>query len=112
MTPASYLDAHAGDLTALLRRLVRLPTVNPPGDHYAAITALLTRELRAAGLRAQRLPIPAALLRRTLPPALHGHPRFNVLGKLAGAGCGQDRSSTPTTMWFPCPAAAGGMATL
>jgi succinyl-diaminopimelate desuccinylase len=86
MTPASYLDAHAGDLTALLRRLVRLPTVNPPGDHYAAITALLTRELRAAGLRAQRLPIPAALLRRTLPPALHGHPRFNVLGKLAVPG--------------------------
>jgi len=86
MTPAAYLDAHAGDLTELLQRLVRLATVNPPGEHYAAITALLTRELRAAGLKAQRLPIPPALLRRTLPPALHGYPRYNVLGKLAAPG--------------------------
>src|SRR5476649_1552319 len=86
MTPAAYLDAHAGDLTALLQRLVRLPTVNPPGDHYAAITALLTRELRAAGLRAQRLPIPPALLRKRLPPAQHGYPRFNVLGQLPAPG--------------------------
>ena len=86
MTPAAYLDAHAGDLTALLRQLVRLPTVNPPGEHYAAITALLTRELQAAGLRAQRLPIPPALLRKRLPKDQHGYPRFNVLGKLAAPG--------------------------
>ncbi len=86
MTPAAYLDAHAGDLTALLRRLVRLPTVNPPGEHYAAITAQLVRELRAAGLVAQRLPIPPALLRRRLPREQHAFPRYNVLGRLAAPG--------------------------
>src|SRR5471032_855341 len=72
MTPAAYLDAHAGDLTALLQLLVRLRTVNPPGENYAAITALLVRELRAAGLAAQRFPIPAALLKKHLPRAQHG----------------------------------------
>ena len=86
MTPAAYLDAHAGDLTALLQRLVRLRTVNPPGENYAAITALLVRELRAAGLATQRLPIPPALLKKSLPREQHGFPRYNVLGKLAAPG--------------------------
>jgi succinyl-diaminopimelate desuccinylase len=81
-TPAAYLDAHADELAALLRRLVRIPTVNPPGVDYGAITALLVRELRAAGLSAHRFPIPPALLRRSLPPAQYGYPRYNVLGRL------------------------------
>ena len=46
MSPAAYLDRHADDLTGLLRRLVILPTVNPPGEDYDAITALLTRDER------------------------------------------------------------------
>lgn len=84
MTPPRYLDRHRADLVALLQRLIRIPTVNPPGDQYAAITALLTRELAAAGLRARRLPVPA---RDTGPaPELRAHPRYNVLGFLdAGA---------------------------
>ena len=84
MTPSRYLDRHRADLVALLQRLVRVPTVNPPGAHYGDITALLTRELAAAGLRARRLPVPA---RAAGPnPELRGHPRYNVLGFLdAGA---------------------------
>jgi succinyl-diaminopimelate desuccinylase len=82
MTPLRYLDRHRADLVALLQRLVRLPTVNPPGDHYAAITALLTRELATAGLRARRLAVP----RRAAGPGMRRHPRYNVLGFLdAGA---------------------------
>ncbi len=89
MTPAAYLDAHAGNLTALLRRFVRLRTVNPPGENYAAITALLVRELRAAGLTAQRYPIPSELLKKQLPRAQHAFPRYNVLGRLAAPGAGK-----------------------
>ncbi len=85
-TPVAYLDAHAGDLAMLLQRLVRLPTVNPPGENYAAITALLVRELRAAGLVSQRFSIPAARLNRHLPRAQHAFPRYNVLGQLAVSG--------------------------
>ncbi|HEY0965878.1 MAG TPA: ArgE/DapE family deacylase [Opitutaceae bacterium] len=80
MSPAAYLDARSDDLCALLRTLVGVPTVNPPGADYGAITARLVKELQASGLKARRQPIPAALLKRTLPPEQHRFPRYNVLG--------------------------------
>ena len=86
MSPDAYLDRHAADLTGLLHRLVRLPTVNPPGEHYDAITSLLAAELRATGLATQRFTIPRAQLRRHLPPDQHAFPRYNVLGKLRAPG--------------------------
>ena len=86
VTPSAYLDRHSADLLARLRRLVAIDTTNPPGANYAAITALLTRELASVGLAARRLTVPRALLRKTLPPAQHAFPRFNVLGKLAAPG--------------------------
>ncbi len=86
MTPFAYIDRHPADLTRLLRKLVAIPTVNPPGENYDAITSLLADELTAAGLRARRFAIPRALLRRILPAEQQGYPRFNVLGKLAVAG--------------------------
>ena len=86
MSPAAYLDRHATDLTGLLRRLVNFPTVNPPGAHYDAITALLTRELRALGLVTRRYTLSAAQLRRYLPKEQLGFPRYNVLGQLAARG--------------------------
>ncbi len=89
MTPAAYVDTHADDLVDLLRRLVRLPTVNPPGDHYDAITRLLAAELKLAGLVVRRPRVPAALLRRHLPPEQWHHPRWNVLGRLATPGAGR-----------------------
>jgi len=80
MTPDCFLDSHAPDLLALLRSLVSIPTVNPPGDHYETMTALLVREMQASGLRARRIAIPRTLLKRHLPPAQHAYPRYNVLG--------------------------------
>src|SRR5690349_21439622 len=49
MTPAAYIDSQADRLVRRLRRLVILPTVNPPGEHYDAITRLLTDELKSVG---------------------------------------------------------------
>ena len=86
VTPADYLDAHVNDLTTLLARLVKIPTINPPGENYGTITALLTRELAAAGLKARRYTIPRALLECHLPPEQRRYPRYNVLGKLAAPG--------------------------
>lgn len=83
MTPSAYIDAHEGDLISLLRRLVRLPTVNPPGEHYDAITRLLTAELERAGLATRRLRVPDALARKHLPPEHRHLARWNVLGKLS-----------------------------
>jgi succinyl-diaminopimelate desuccinylase len=80
MTPFRYLDRHSADLVALLQKLVRIPTVNPPGENYGTVTALLTRELAAAGLSARRLSLPRTVTSRHLAPALRAHPRYNVLG--------------------------------
>ena len=86
MTPFQYLDHHSADLVALLQKLVRIPTVNPPGENYAAITALLTRELAGAGLQTRRLTVPGTVGQRRLRPELRAHPRYNVLGfRAAGA---------------------------
>ena len=86
VTPSAYIDLHSADLLSRLQRLVGISTVNPPGENYDAITAELTRDLTAVGLRARRFTIPRALLRQTLPPAQHAFPRYNVLGKLAAPG--------------------------
>lgn len=86
MSPSAYIDAHAPDLVALLQRLVRIPTINPPGDHYDEITRLLAAELGAAGLKTRRFAISRGLMKAHLPPELQGNPRYNVLGKLAARG--------------------------
>ncbi|MBC8012458.1 MAG: M20/M25/M40 family metallo-hydrolase, partial [Burkholderiales bacterium] len=99
MTPAAYIDAHEADLIALLRRLVRLPTVNPPGDHYDAITTLLTAELARAGLDARRLRVPDAFAKKHLSPEQLHLPRWNVLGRLAAP------TPAPTPAPAPSPAA-------
>lgn len=82
MTANQYIDRHADELVSQLRRLVGFATVNPPGEHYAEITAYLTKSLAEAGLKARRFTVPPALVRRALPQEQHGFPRFNVLGKL------------------------------
>jgi succinyl-diaminopimelate desuccinylase len=86
MTPSDYIDAHLDEITSLLRDLVRIPTVNPPGENYAAITALLAREMTAGGLKTRRLAVPRALLKKTLPPAQHAFPRCNLLGTRRARG--------------------------
>ncbi|ACB74135.1 M20 family metallopeptidase [Opitutus terrae] len=86
MALSTYIDQQSERLLATLRRLVAVRTVNPPGENYDTITALLTAELDAAGLTARRFRVPPALMRRFLPPEQHSFPRFNVLGKLRTPG--------------------------
>jgi succinyl-diaminopimelate desuccinylase len=86
MTPADFIDRHSTLLLARLQRLIRISTINPPGENYDALTAALTRETAAAGLQTKRFTISPKLLRATLPPEQHGYPRFNILGKLAAPG--------------------------
>src|SRR5215469_501461 len=86
MSPSAYIDRHRGQLTSFLRDLVRIPTVNPPGDHYGAITELLTARLEAIGLDARRYAVPKTLLRKTLPDGQPLLPRYNVVGKWRVSG--------------------------
>lgn len=85
MTPADYLSRHQADLVAYLQKLVRIRTVNPPGENYGPLTSLLADSLRGLGLQVRRLRIPAARQRLTQPDQLD-YPRYNVIGFLdAGA---------------------------
>jgi succinyl-diaminopimelate desuccinylase len=82
----AFIDRNTPVLLGRLKRLVGFPTINPPGEDYEAVTGYLTRELARVGLSARRFPIPGKLLRKSLPVAQHGYPRYNVLGKLKAAG--------------------------
>lgn len=79
MSPAAYLDRHAADLVAFLQKIVRLRTVNPPGENYGEMTALLAATLRETGLKVRRVPVPRALQKKTQPELLD-YPRHNVIG--------------------------------
>ena len=78
MSPARYIDRHAADLVGFLQKIIRLRTVNPPGENYGAMTALLAATLRAAGLEVRRIPVPRALQKKTQPELLD-YPRYNVI---------------------------------
>ncbi len=79
MTPARYLARHQADIVRFLQQLVRLRTVNPPGENYGEITTLLADTLRDLGLKVRRVPVPRSLQRRTQPDLLD-YPRYNVIG--------------------------------
>ena len=84
VTPAEFIDRNSDELLRRLQRLVRIATVNPPGEDYNLLTAWLLRQMRAVGLRARRYAIPVKLLKQALPPEQHSFPRYNLLGKLRG----------------------------
>ena len=44
MTPAEFIDRHPQELTGRLQQLVRVSTINPPGENYTAITGKLELE--------------------------------------------------------------------
>src|SRR5436853_138306 len=79
MTPARYLESRQADLIAFLQRIVRVSTVNPPGENYGEITALLAGTLRSLGMTVRRLPVPRAQQKKTQPEQLD-YPRYNVIG--------------------------------
>lgn len=63
-------------------RLIRIPTINPPGDEYDTCAAAIGDQLRAHGMDVQLLP---AVGRLEHTPE---HPRVNVLGRLEGTSSG------------------------
>jgi succinyl-diaminopimelate desuccinylase len=77
--PALYLDRHQGEFTAFLQQLIRLRTINPPGENYGEITTLLANTLRALGLKTRRIRIPKAVQKK-IQPDLVDYPRYNVIG--------------------------------
>lgn len=71
------VDALRDDLVAFTQELVRIPTVNPPGERYAECAALVGGKLRHLGYDVREI--------RPHGWTAYGPPRVNVVGRLAGA---------------------------
>jgi len=76
------IDRARDEIVDFASRLVRIPTVNPPGDDYEICAGVIGDELRAHGADVQVLP---ATGRAEHTPE---HPRINVIGRHAGSANG------------------------
>ncbi len=76
------IDAGRDDLVALARDLVRIPTINPPGDAYGDCAELIGRRLAARGFAVEYLRA------RGAPGDSDRHPRMNVVARREGQGRG------------------------
>jgi succinyl-diaminopimelate desuccinylase len=75
------VDELSGELVELLQALIRLPTVNPPGEGHEAFVGEFARRLDALGYATAVHRVPEADL-DTLAPHASGLPRPNLLATL------------------------------
>ena len=73
-----------GDIAAFIRRLIEVPTVNPPGEHYDECARIIGEKLTELDISWQRIDVPQGRLPE-LAPKGRGLPRPSVLG-LIGEG--------------------------
>jgi succinyl-diaminopimelate desuccinylase len=81
------VDELADELAGLLQALIRLPTINPPGDGYEPFCAALRERLNALGYATETRRVPAGRLDELAPHA-GGLPRPNLLATLDGPAPG------------------------
>ncbi len=72
------VDELEGELVDFCQRLIRLPTVNPPGENYLECAELIGRELETCGFSIEYLTAEAR------PEHSEPFPRTNVIGRLPG----------------------------
>jgi succinyl-diaminopimelate desuccinylase len=77
------IDARRDDLVQLTQDLIRIPTVNPPGDHYREICDYVDRRLSKHGYATELLRAEGA------PGDSDGHPRWNIVGRRDGGARGE-----------------------
>ena len=77
------IDARRDDLIALTQELLRIPTLNPPGENYREICDYLDRRLRAGGFE-------TGFVRAFGSPGdSDKYPRWNVVARREGARSGE-----------------------
>jgi succinyl-diaminopimelate desuccinylase len=76
------IDEQRDDLVELTRDLVRIPTVNPPGEAYADCAGLIGTRLAARGFAVEYLRAAGARADSAR------YPRTNVVARIEGAGPG------------------------
>lgn len=77
------IEARRDDLIALTQELVRIPTINPPGDHYLEICEYLKRRLESSGFATE-------LVRgEGTPGDSDRYPRWNIVARRDGRHSGE-----------------------
>ena len=75
---AHEIDSRREDLIRLTQQLVRIPTVNPPGQHYREICEFLDHRLSGAGFDCR-------MIRATGTPGdSQRYPRWNIVARREG----------------------------
>ena len=79
---AREVEAARDEIVDFTAEMIRIPTVNPPGDCYRECAELIGRRLAEAGLAVQFVEAEG------LPEHTSSHPRVNVVGRGDDAGSG------------------------
>ena len=80
---SAEIEARRDDLVELTQDLIRIPTVNPPGDHYREICDYLDKRLSAHGFATELLRADGS------PGDSNAHPRWNIVGRRGGKVAGE-----------------------
>ena len=84
MTPLSFaIAAKRDDLIALTQDLIRIPTLNPPGQDYLAICEYLDRRLKSHGFETQMVRAHGT------PGDSAKYPRWNIIARREGTQTGE-----------------------
>tara|TARA_B110000093_G_scaffold131323_1_gene140409 strand:- start:7881 stop:9149 length:1269 start_codon:yes stop_codon:yes gene_type:complete len=76
------IDGKRDDLIQLTQDLIRIPTLNPPGENYGAICDFLNKRLQASGFETQ-------LIRAfDTPGDSERYPRWNIIARRDGTSLG------------------------
>src|SRR6185369_9232395 len=76
------VDRATDEIVKYTQDLVRIPTVNPPGDQYAACAAFIGDDLNRRGYDVEYIAAEGQ------PEHTRRHPRVNVVGSRRGSGGG------------------------
>ena len=76
------VDALSDEVVDFTSQLVRLPTVNPPGEGYEECARVIGDRLKRGGFAVEYLPAEGR------PEHTASHPRLNVMGTRPGRGKG------------------------
>jgi len=77
-------EAVLDEAIAFLRGMIRIPTVNPPGEAYPACARYIGEQLHSLGYTVEYINLTPAEIAE-LAPYGAGLPRTNVIGRLPGA---------------------------
>jgi succinyl-diaminopimelate desuccinylase len=76
---SKYIDSNKKYVIALTKRLVGIPTVNPPGENYEKMVDFLEGECKNIGLTTKRVVVPDRELRRH--GIVKGSRRINLIAR-------------------------------